>query len=314
MPKPEYDAALRQLRQQVDRLQQLEAMRDDLCRQKQQLTEKIDSLARSMAKEQADVERLTGRSLAALFYQVTGQMEEKLTRERREAYAAQMKHATALREREKVEAALRRVEAERWQLRDSPARYEQCKAEKAAALRQSGSPAGRQLQQQEQQLTALEKQQKELNEAIAAGQAALQTAQRVVDLLDSAEGWATWDMLGGGLLSDMAKHSRLDEAQAAVEQLQIQLRRFHTELADVQIAADMQVRVEGFLQFADFFFDGLLVDWMVRDRIEQSRAQARQTRDQIEAMLRRLTDMARDAAYQSQQIARQREALLGTDG
>lgn len=308
-----YEEELRQLRGQVERLRQLEAMRDDLERQKQQLTEKIDALARAMQKEQADVDRLTGRSLTALLCRVTGQLEETLTRERREAYAAQMKHATALREREAVEASLRRVEAERWQLRDSPARYEQRKQEKAQALKRSGSPAGQQLAQQEQQLAERERQIKELREARAAGEAALQTARRVVELLDSAEGLATWDMLGGGLLSDMAKHSRLDEAQAAVEQLQIQLRRFHTELADVQIAADMQVRVEGFLQFADFFFDGLFVDWMVQDKIAQSGAQARQTRDQIQAMLRRLDDMERAAESDIQHILRQREALLGPD-
>jgi len=35
----------------------------------------------------------------------------------------------------------------------------------------------------------------------------------------------------------------------------------------------MQVNVDGFLRFADYFFDGLFADWAVLDRINQSQEQ-----------------------------------------
>ena len=38
--------------------------------------------------------------------------------------------------------------------------------------------------------------------------------------LDSAQGWGTWDVIGGGLLTDLMKYSRLDDAQASMERLQ----------------------------------------------------------------------------------------------
>ena len=53
--------------------------------------------------------------------------------------------------------------------------------------------------------------------------------------LSDAEGWATWDLFGGGLLSDIAKHSALDAAQDAVNVLQSKLRSFKTELVDVNM-------------------------------------------------------------------------------
>ncbi len=37
----------------------------------------------------------------------------------------------------------------------------------------------------------------------------------VSSTLDSAEGWGTWDLFGGGLITDLAKYSKLDEAQSA---------------------------------------------------------------------------------------------------
>ena len=49
----------------------------------------------------------------------------------------------------------------------------------------------------------------------------------------------------------------LDDAQEQIEQLQVELRRFKTELSDVEIAADLQVTVDSFLKFADFFFDAV---------------------------------------------------------
>lgn len=120
-------------------------------------------------------------------------------------------------------------------------------------------------------------------------------ADAVLSKLDDAEGWGTWDILGGGLLSDLAKHSSLDEAQGLVETLQVQLRRFKTELADVTVHADLHVSIEGFLRFADYFFDGLFADWAVLDKIEESQNEVKKTVTQIEKVLNKLSKMLDDA-------------------
>ena len=135
-----------------------------------------------------------------------------------------------------------------------------------------------------------------------AGSAARDTAESILSSLDSADNWGTFDLFGGGLIADLAKHSHLDTAQDQIEQLQIQLSRFRTELSDVTIEAEMQAQVDGFLLFADYFFDGLFVDWMVLDRIHQSQSQVSGTADQIRSTLRRLYDM-QDACRAAQQAA-----------
>ena len=40
-------------------------------------------------------------------------------------------------------------------------------------------------------------------------------------------------------------------------------------------ASGMQVSIDGFMRFADYFFDGFFVDWMVLDRIQQSTEQVK---------------------------------------
>lgn len=129
---------------------------------------------------------------------------------------------------------------------------------------------------------------KEILEAIAAGSEALVTAEEILDDLDSAGSWATWDVFGGGIIADIAKHSHLDEAQYAVERLQSQLRRFKTELADVGgIGADVRVNVDGFLRFADYFFDGIFVDFAVMDHISNSAEQVQAVHARISDVLER---------------------------
>lgn len=305
-----YDEQLRQLQIQMARARQLEAMRQELHGQRDALSEQVRDLETVKLEEQADVDRLEGRSLAAFFYAVIGKLDEHLNQERREAYAARVKYDAAARELDGVDRDLLRYESELSSLQGCESRYEATLKEKAAAVKAAGGRDGAEILRLEERAAFLESQKKELWEAISAGNAALDTTRQVLSSLDSAEGWGTWDLLGGGLIADLAKHSRLDEAQSMVEHLQSQLRRFKTELADVTIQADMQVNVDGFLRFADYFFDGLFADWAVLDKISQSKSQVQDTKSQIESVLSQLNDMAQAVDQEQAQIKDRIDTLV----
>lgn len=305
-----YDEELQQLQEQMARSKQLEAMIKELRNQRDSLAAQVRELESIKLEEQADVDRLEGRSLAAFFYNVIGKMDEQLDKERQEAYAARVKYDAAARELEGVEADLRRYESELSALRGCEHRYDEVLKEKADAIKAAGGSNGEEILKLEERNAFLESQKKELQEAISAGNAALSTTQQVLSSLDSAEGWGTWDLFGGGLVADLAKHSHLDEAQGAIEQLQSQLRRFKTELADVTIQADMQVNVDGFLRFADYFFDGLFADWAVLDKINQSQSQVQNTKSQIAGVLSRLDSMMRTLEQEQVQIKSKLDTLV----
>ena len=235
-------------------------------------------------------------------------MEEKLDQERREAYAARVKYDAAVRELSSIEADLHEMNARLRALEGCEKQYQQALSEKLKSIQATDSAAARQLAESEARMAKLQSQKKELTEAIWAGKDALRTTHQVLETLDSAKGWSTWDIVGGGLLVDIAKHRELDHAQEQVEQLQIDLRRFKTELVDVEITAELQVSVDGFLKFADFFFDGLFADWAVLDHIKQAQEQVENTKQQIEQVLAMLntvqqeteTDMAQEMQKQEQ--------------
>lgn len=284
----QYDEELKELQQQAAMKNRLEAILKELRKQREELQTRVDELAVIKEKEQLDVDRLERRSLANYVYQVVGKLDERLTEEKQEAYQAAVKYDAAYSELQAVEADIRTKELEYGRIRRSNERYQEVLKEKQEAVKLSGVPEAAEILRLEAQITSLDVQIKELNEAISAGKHAEQIADGILGSLSSAEGWGTWDLLGGGLIADMAKHSHLDEAQGQVERLQGALRRFKTELSDVEIIADMQVNIDGFLRFADYFFDGLFADWSVMNRISEAQGQVKNVKGQIGSLLDKL--------------------------
>lgn len=305
-----YDEQLRELQAQCARKKKLEASAEELCSQRDTYTARAQELERIFREEQADVDRLEGRSLSAFFYQMIGKMDEKLAQEKQEAYAARVKYDAVARELAGIEADLQRCREELDGLRDCECRYAALLQEKTQAVKAAGGDVAEQILHLEERAAYLESQERELEEASAAGRDALATADQIADSLSSAEGWGTWDLLGGGMIADLAKHSHLDDAQASVEYLQSQLRRFKTELADVTIAADFQVSIDGFLRVADYLFDSIFVDWAVMDQIHQSQEQVQNTRDQICSVLNYLQTLMDQTTKERADVRHEIERLV----
>ena len=54
----------------------------------------------------------------------------------------------------------------------------------------------------------------------------------------------------------------------------------------------MQVNLNGFLRFADYFFDGLFVDWSVMGRISKAQTEVKNVKNQINTLLDKLNRAA----------------------
>ena len=75
------------------------------------------------------------------------------------------------------------------------------------------------------------------------------------------------DLLGGGLITNLIKHNRMDGAMQEVEQTQPLLRQLSKELNELSLPEDIGLDIGGFAVFADFFFDGLFADLYVQSKI-----------------------------------------------
>lgn len=131
----------------------------------------------------------------------------------------------------------------------------------------------------------------EINEAIAAGERALDSLERAQEKLNSARSWGIFDMLGGGFITDMIKHSRMEDASRYMEEAKHDLKIFQRELRDVQVPTEFRMEVGGFLTFADFFFDGILADYMVQTKIAEAREQVADAISRVRHLLDELKRM-----------------------
>ncbi len=306
-----YDDTLIKLQQKAAMKPQLEEKLRELQDQRRVYDSNVISLRVAFRKEQEDVQKLEGKSLANYFFQVVGKLDDKLDQQRREAYAAKVKLDGAQRELAGIEQDIQEIQSQLTETRIAEAEFVQELEKKRTALRASGTPAGDRILEVEQKIGTLEAQKKEIKEAISAGRSAKAVADSVLSELDSAEGWNTWDLVGGGgILTHVAKHSHLDGAQDLVQELQSKLRRFKTELADIQISANLQVNIDGFLRFADYFFDGLFADWAVGNRISQSQSSVQRTKDQISQMLSKLGNMESSVDREIKNLKLQMDELI----
>ncbi len=305
-----HDYELKKLQEEAAKKAGLELRIRELNRQKEELTVRARQLEWIKSKEQSDVDRLEGHSLAAFFYGVIGKMDEKLNKEREEAYAAKVKYDTAAYELMAVSEELEQCQAQLRRLKSCEQRYEEMLKEKSREMKRAAGLPGKEILKLEEQETYLESQKREVQEAIRAGREALDTSDAILLSLGSAENWGTWDLIGGGLMTDMIKHSKLDEAQNQVTTLQETLRRFKTELADIEIQADLQVGVDGFMRFADVFFDGLFVDWAVMNKISNSKSQVQDTKAQIERVLNHLHSLDREIQAELEGTRQKRQDLI----
>lgn len=294
-----YDERLRKMQQLMARKEHLESMMNSLTIQRYDLEKQVSELEQIKIKEQSDVDKLEGGSLFSFFYHVIGKKDERLTKEREEAYAAAVKYDAAVRQLESVEYDLKKTENELLSLADCEAEYERTLEEKKKMLIESDSAYADRILELDHKLASMKSHNKEVDEAVAAGEAAMKQAKEVLHELDSADGWSTFDLLGGGIIADAIKYSHMDNAQSKIEDLQVALRRFQTELTDVSIQANLSISVDGFLRFADYFFDNIFTDWAVKDKISSARNQLLTVEMQIQSTMDQLEEIRHsdDAVY-----------------
>lgn len=134
---------------------------------------------------------------------------------------------------------------------------------------------------------------REIQEAITAGEVALGSLYNAQNYLNSARNWGIFDMLGGGFFTDIMKHSKMNDASRCMEEAKHYLQLFQKELKDVQVPMNFRMEVGGFLSFADFFFDGLVADYLVQSRIGEAREQVEDAIGMVSHLLEELKSMNR---------------------
>ncbi len=301
---------LEQVRKKMDRARKLSAGMEDLKAPNEERKRAAEDALKVLYREQEDVEELERLSFASFLARIRGEQAERLDQERREAVAAKARYDAARRDLEDLEARFQAAQKERAGLEGLRGRWKARREGTEELLCQAGGERAKRLIQIGCDLDSLGAQIRELDEAICAGKDVGYALDQMIGQLDSAAGWGTWDILGGGMLATMAKHGRMNDAQNAAFQARQAISRFRTELADVSQLRVPDLQVGEFTSFADYFFDGLFVDLYIQDKIGTARRSAEETAAQVEDLLSQLRRERDRTAERAAELERERERLL----
>jgi len=248
---------------------------------------RLKKLSAQLKKENRDVEKLERLSITGLFYQILGNKEEKLDKERQEYIAANLKHDECSHSVKALEREIAIYEKKLKELGDPETEYKNVLEEKEALIMKTG---GKQVLRLSENLADVQADIKEINEALDVGNEVLENLRDVISSLKSAKNWGIFDVAGGGIIATAVKHSKIDKANAFIHVVQQNLRRFQRELADVNIGTgtEMSVEISSFSSFADYFFDGLIFDWVVQSKIHKSLDNVTTMTNSIEKIMQQL--------------------------
>ncbi len=277
-------------------------LRDQLLR--------LDTLNAQLDKEKIDVEKLENVSLMYLFYSVLGSREQQLEKERQELLSVQLRYRQVKNQVEYLEQEKSRFSTQLEKLESTDSEYELLLSEKEKFIRQSNQTIANQLFEISEKLANLNSELREITEAITAGNSVIVDLNQAIKSLGSAEGWGIWDMLGGGFITDMIKHSHIDNARINVTNAQNKISQFKRELADVQKSAEVQINIGELASFADFFFDGLIFDWIVQSKIEDSLKQSNNAKSIITQTIKELETLKESTQSEFDDIKEKRVLLI----
>ena len=295
----EHIERIAKLRQDVERKKYLDKMLSNMAVQRLELEQKCLDLQVISRREDDDVEMVENNRIVGFLLNLFNKTEQVIEKERAEAYAAKVKYTTAQAELNQLNYDFDKYTRESYTLGN-------CETQLAEEIERyklsvGGNLSGNDTAVLNAQLVLLKHKKTELEEAVQAGYEAKSKADEILKYLDKADDWNTADMFLGGRLADIAKHSNLDSAASEVTALQIALRKFKSELADVYIDSDISIGIDSFLAFADFFWDGIFSTLAVQNKIDNAIKKVKGVKYQIQDTINLLNNKIADIDNQINQ-------------
>jgi hypothetical protein len=235
-----------------------------------------------LGDERQDVADLESFSPTRIWAALRGTRLDDLDREQAEVQAAE--YAVA-----QLEARVKSLRYDEYALRTRAAdlrgaaeRRDRALAAKEATVVAAGGEVGAELGRIAADLGGLESESKELDEALQASVAATKALVDASQMLGKAGDWAAFDtFLGGGLLTDMAKYDRMDQANRLLRTADVALARLTKELGDLGRAGVAGPEVTDLTRAFDVWFDNIFSDWSVKNRIREAAERTLRAREMV---------------------------------
>lgn len=248
-------------------------------------------LEKNLAKELKDVQKLKSLSFLNFIASVLRNKEEKIEKEEKEYLEAKLKYdyfkSSVDSLRNDVENTIERL----GYLRDIDNRYTELIKEKRDLIKKLNFNVRDEIIALEEQIKDLLSEKTEVSEALNEVYTCKSLSKDVEASLDSAHGWGIYDMVGGGLVSSVIKHNRIDDAKSDMDRLGYAVERLNKELSDLNtdIFRD-SLNISSFSHTLDIFFDNIFTDMSIQGEINDSLNRIGIFQDRLKGLAIKLED------------------------
>lgn len=249
--------------------------------------ENEDSLQRAetvFKKEHKDVEKLKKMSLTSILTHFKHDKEEILAKEEQEEIQAAFHLKQLQADQETIENDYKRCKREIQQEESIKKELEEYLYQRATSDRNVAED----VRTLRDSIESIQQEEKEISEAMDAGNIVLEEVQLALHDLSGASTWGTIDILGGGFMTTMMKHNNLNNAQRRISNTRNNILRFEKELQDVKEYALVDSQISLGLGLADYIFDNIFTDFFVQSKIKNSQESVTSLANSIEEILSNL--------------------------
>lgn len=178
------------------------------------------------------------------------------------------------------------------------------------------SPLGVKLNDLTEECAALKRLNQEIKEAFEAAEQAIERVENAMQSLQTAKSYSTWDtFFGGGFIVTALKHDKIEASQSHLHQVQIALQRLQNELIDIETWHHMthHIEIDGFVKFADYFFDDIFSAWSIHSKLSTSVEQLRRVLDDVYNTKLYLTSKMEQTTKRLQEIEQEEQRIFLMD-
>jgi DNA repair exonuclease SbcCD ATPase subunit len=270
----------------------------------------LRELKETLQMESEDLEKLEGLSITALFLTILGTKEERLRQEKQEVALAKLQYDEAKAEIVDLQEDMATIHMNLQNVQHAEQELKQLLSEKEEYIRVNNSEFTLHLNSLDDQTNRIYMLQQEMDEALFTAEEVRVCLANVTSALEGAKGWGTVDIFGGGIISTAIKHNHLDEARSYMHDAQHLAKKLQNELEDVGVDFSYFIDLSNLARFADYFFDGLITDWVIQNQINDSLEQVRAYSHQVMSIVRKIKAEQLGVIRQLQNIETQKKQLI----
>lgn len=304
-----------QLKASIRKLEQIDKIEihiGQLAKRLKSEEKALNLMDKTLAKEQRDVETLEKEGLTTMFRKFLGDREEKLEKEREDYLRASLRFNELYKSVELIHFELEILEKKHQHRETTKRRIKKLMKSREQELMRLNTAQAKKLKSIHTQADKLSKYSAEVEEAYGAGMSALKFVSKAEKHLLSARNMSHRQAWSGRRGSARAKFSAIDSARKMAYQSRHALIHFGNEIKDVNSDYHLQfnMKLADFGNFANVFFDSLITDYFIQQKISKSLVNVTGTRKNVETILNALNQERDEIADKEEKLQVDREKII----